>query len=334
MDSLTHIFLGAATGEAVLGKKVGNKALFWGAIAGSFPDFDVVITPFFEPVKSLFVHRGFSHSIVFTAIISILLGWIISKLHKEATFKEWVWMSLLAVLIHSGIDCFNTYGTGLLEPLSSARLAFDSLGIIDFIFLLPILSLMLIVSFSKQYSRTRRKLSYATLIFSFAYLSFSVVNKMIIEESIEQMLKEKKIEYTRLKTSPLPITNFLWLVLAEDSTGYHYGYYSNFDKKPINLKHIERQEYKLEGFVNSKRISNLIRFTNGYYIVRKDSKYSTWLYDLRFGSMAFEDENAWFVFSFKIEGDEISPIISRSKPDRSFGKKTFLDYWERVFRDV
>ena len=42
MDSLTQIVLGAAVGEATLGRKVGNKALLWGAIAGTIPDLDVV----------------------------------------------------------------------------------------------------------------------------------------------------------------------------------------------------------------------------------------------------------------------------------------------------
>ena len=42
MDSLTQIVLGAAVGEAVLGKKVGNKAMMWGAIAGTIPDLDVL----------------------------------------------------------------------------------------------------------------------------------------------------------------------------------------------------------------------------------------------------------------------------------------------------
>ena len=31
MDSLTHLVLGAAIGELVLGKKIGNRALIWGA---------------------------------------------------------------------------------------------------------------------------------------------------------------------------------------------------------------------------------------------------------------------------------------------------------------
>ena len=43
MDSLTQIVLGAACGEAILGKKIGNKALLFGAIGGTIPDLDVFI---------------------------------------------------------------------------------------------------------------------------------------------------------------------------------------------------------------------------------------------------------------------------------------------------
>ncbi|NND88620.1 MAG: metal-dependent hydrolase, partial [Flavobacteriaceae bacterium] len=41
MDSLTQIVLGASVGEAVLGKKIGNKAIWYGAIGGTIPDLDV-----------------------------------------------------------------------------------------------------------------------------------------------------------------------------------------------------------------------------------------------------------------------------------------------------
>jgi inner membrane protein len=41
MDSLIQIVLGAAVGEAVLGKKAGNKAMLYGAIAGTIPNLDV-----------------------------------------------------------------------------------------------------------------------------------------------------------------------------------------------------------------------------------------------------------------------------------------------------
>ena len=51
MDSLTQIVLGAAVGEAVLGKKVGNKAMFYGAIAGTVPDLDLSLIHISEPTR-------------------------------------------------------------------------------------------------------------------------------------------------------------------------------------------------------------------------------------------------------------------------------------------
>ena len=65
MDSLTHIVIGAAIGELVLGKKLGNKAMLWGAIAATIPDLDVVCGPFVDPVRKIEMHRGVTHSLLF-----------------------------------------------------------------------------------------------------------------------------------------------------------------------------------------------------------------------------------------------------------------------------
>ena len=64
MDSVTQIVLGAAVGEAVLGKKIGNKAMVLGAIAGTIPDLDVIANYFTDTVSALEIHRGFTHSIL------------------------------------------------------------------------------------------------------------------------------------------------------------------------------------------------------------------------------------------------------------------------------
>ena len=80
MDSLTQIVLGAAVGEAVLGRKVGNKALLYGAIAGTIPDLDVISRSFVDTVTALEFHRGFTHSIVFSVLFAPVFGWLVSRL--------------------------------------------------------------------------------------------------------------------------------------------------------------------------------------------------------------------------------------------------------------
>jgi inner membrane protein len=334
MDSLTHIVLGAATGEVMLGRKVGNKAMIWGAIAGSLPDFDAFITPFLNPVSSVLFHRGPSHSILFAIIVAPLIGFIINKLHKTNSFKQWTLMIFVSILMHSTIDCFNTYGTALLWPFSNARLAFDSIGIIDLILLLPIIVLLIVALLKPKFSKIRRTISLTVLIYTLVFVAFSVGNKIIIENKVKAQLDKMDLNYSRLKTAPLPLTNFLWLAIAEDSLGYHYGYISNFDKEPIDFKYVYRNSEILGEYSNSNEVKDLIRFTDGFYTVEQKTDKNISVHDLRFGSMAFEDEEKWYVFTFDVTGDYNSPTISRAHPNRSFSKENISAYWRRIFRDI
>ena len=82
MDSLTQLTFGAACGEAVLGRKVGGRAIVWGAILGTLPDLDVFI-PLGGPVNDFVYHRGFSHSLILLALLSPLTAWLITKIHPD-----------------------------------------------------------------------------------------------------------------------------------------------------------------------------------------------------------------------------------------------------------
>ena len=81
MDSLTQIVLGAAVGEAVLGKKVGNKAALWGGIIATIPDLDVIPGNLIveSSIDQLLFHRGFSHSILFSVLFAFPFAWLIKK---------------------------------------------------------------------------------------------------------------------------------------------------------------------------------------------------------------------------------------------------------------
>ena len=78
MDSLSQLLLGAAVAEFTLGKKIGNKALLLGMLAGTLPDLDVAINPLLDTVSGLDQHRGFTHSISFWLLGSCGLA-ILSK---------------------------------------------------------------------------------------------------------------------------------------------------------------------------------------------------------------------------------------------------------------
>lgn len=90
MDSLTQIVLGAAVGEAVLGKKVGHRAMVWGGFAGFLPDFDVTATFVTDELTALAAHRGISHSLFFAVFFSFGIAWLVHQLYTRGWYqKKW-----------------------------------------------------------------------------------------------------------------------------------------------------------------------------------------------------------------------------------------------------
>ncbi|MEM7102529.1 MAG: metal-dependent hydrolase [Bacteroidota bacterium] len=83
MDSITQITLGAAVGEMVLGKKIGNRAMLWGGIAGTIPDLDVIGNFFMTEVDAIAFHRGITHSIAFAVATAPVFGWLVHKFYKN-----------------------------------------------------------------------------------------------------------------------------------------------------------------------------------------------------------------------------------------------------------
>ena len=81
MDSLSQIVLGAAVGEAVLGRRIGNRAMVWGAVAGTIPDMDVLGKYFLSELDNLAFHRGISHSLLFCVVGALGFGWATDRLY-------------------------------------------------------------------------------------------------------------------------------------------------------------------------------------------------------------------------------------------------------------
>ena len=122
MDSLTQIVLGASVGEAVLGRKVGNKALLYGAIAGTIPDLDVFASYFTDTVTALSMHRGFTHSILFALLWALVFVFAIGRKNKLL----WGFTIFLSTLSHGIFDAMTTggRGVGFFIPFNNERFFF------------------------------------------------------------------------------------------------------------------------------------------------------------------------------------------------------------------
>ncbi len=336
MDSLTHIVLGAAIGEAVLGKKIGRWAMLWGALADTIPDFDVSGTCFFTEAQQHLVHRGITHSFLFLIIMSPLLGWLFSKFFRKAAvdWKQWTLLFFLGMFTHILLDSLTAYGTGWFEPFSNYRVTFNTIFVADPFYTLPFLICVLVALIAKNGSAKRIKWNKAGLIISSLYVCYTIVNKWHVHSEVQDAFAKKNIAVagSDIVTTPTPLNNFLWMTYVADSTGYWMGYYSVFDKtNDIDFFRVQRNDSLLKPYENGESVKLLKRFSMGYYCMTTNDSNQVYFNDIRFGQLGgWDGTDPAFVFSFKLADDGKSQqSLNRTKFKTSI-KDAFLSLFKRT----
>ncbi|NDK54414.1 metal-dependent hydrolase [Pontibacter fetidus] len=334
MDSLTQIVLGASVGEAILGKKLGNKALLWGGIAGTIPDLDVLASPLLDMVGELSFHRSVTHSFLFAIVVSPLLGLLLKKLFKnnEATWQEWGWLFFWGFVTHALLDSCTTWGTQLFWPFSNYGVAFYNIFVIDPLYTLPFLGLVLAAAFYPKSNPARRLLNYTGLAISTAYLLFSFGAKAAANKVFEHNLTRQGINYSSYISKPTPLNTIFWSVTIEANNGFYHGFYSLLDKDDtVNYSFEPQNTHLLAPYLGDEKLSRLLEITKGYFTVKPAAK-GIYINDLRFGK--FDDwrkEGGGYVFVYHVwrnpDGTlSFKEINNRPKLDKGY----FQDYWERI----
>lgn len=306
----------------MLGKKIGRKAMLWGALADTIPDFDVFASPCVSPAQQLLIHRGITHSFLFITIISFLLGYLFSRWFKkrDVSRNQWTTLFFLGMFTHILIDSFTGYGTGWFEPFSSYRVSFNTIFVADLFYTIPFLICMVIAIIAKNGSQRRRRWNKIGLIISSSYMVLTMINKLYMNSVMREGLDNKHIITSDLVTTPTPLNNILWTAYATDSTGFWFGYYSLFDKsKEINYYHVNRKENLLKPFENEKDVKILKQFSKGYYCMSEHDS-TIFFNDIRFGQMGGWDQpDSTFVFSFKLNKNADNTMaLNRSRFKTSF----------------
>ncbi|MDR1886315.1 MAG: metal-dependent hydrolase, partial [Prevotellaceae bacterium] len=242
MDSLTHILTGAAIGQVFSTEKDRYRTLVWGAIAGSIPDLDAAIQLFLSPESSMLFHRGLSHSLLLWALCSPLLALLINRIYKgdRHSYFKWLKISATAWFSHLALDLFNTYGTGIFEPFSHVRIAFDAVNVFDLLFLIPVLTASVFFIFIIKDQDRKSTLAVLVLLFSMSYMTFASLTKLITETNAKIALAKQSIYPDRLISSPLPLSTLAWKIVAEDDNGFYTGVYYGFWKDKIHFDYLEK----------------------------------------------------------------------------------------------
>lgn len=337
MDSITQIVLGAACGEAVLGKKIGNKALLFGAIGGTIPDLDVFIGRLLynNEIDVMLFHRGFMHSILFSILGAFLFGWLVHKLYNtgkrqySTTTQDWINLFFWSLLTHPILDCFTPYGTQLFAPFSNYRVAFNTIAVADPMYTLPFLICMLIVMFYKRQTNTRRLYLKLGFVLSSLYMLFTIGNKFYVDSVFKKTLNEKGITYQRFSTQPSILNNILWYGIAETETSYYVGFYSLLDSKNNFTDWEELPKERAIDISDYKNLKALSWFSNAYYNIIKNEDDTFSYQDLRYPIIKTEDKSS-SVFNLTLFKDKNRLNMLPFEPDRGDFNKVMSTLWERL----
>ncbi len=340
MDSLTHIAIGACIGEAFFEKGFGKKAMWWGALAQSIPDIDFISSFWLTTSEALLAHRGFTHSLLFMVIIAPMMSFLAYNIHKPRNiyFYKWLIFFFLEVALHLFLDAFNNYGIGWLEPFSHDRFSFNVIYVADPFFSIPVGVAFFMLIFLDRHHPKRKKWWKSGLIISFVYLSYCCINKLTVFQEINKVFTSNKINHKKYFYTPAPLQNWLWYIVAEDSTGFNIGYYSVFDKSAtIEFHHYPKNNILLYDISDHENLQRLIRFSQGFYTISKIND-TLMFNDLRFGQInGWENYQNKFVFHYylshvnneklliqkgRFSGFSVRALIALI--DRALGNQPFL----------
>lgn len=330
MDSLTQIVLGAAVGEAVLGKKMGNKAMFYGAIAGTVPDLDVIAGNFVDTVTALRFHRGFSHSLLFAVLGGLLFGKLVSLYEKKATFSEWSLLFFAGFSTHALLDALTTWGTQLLWPLPY-RFAAKTIFVIDPLYTLPFLLFLLLALFSKKGSVKRKRFNSLGLIISSSYLALALILKGFAYQKFKGALEEQNIVYKALETRPTPLNTILWTANVKLKDAYLMGNYSFFDKDHIEFFEYRANHHLIDSIIEKPKMQEMIAISKGWFTITEDGTGNLYYNDLRFGTLNLPSKHEpQFVFSYKIKVENNTVYFTENQKKIRDAKGIMAELWDRI----
>jgi inner membrane protein len=319
--------LGAAVGEATLGRRVGNKAALWGGVLGTLPDLDVLY-PFADPVSAFTWHRGPSHSIFVLTALTPLVVWLILKLHPGTRDHRpgWYLLVLLVFATHVLLDCFTVYGTQALWPLPAPPVGWATIFIIDPLYTLPLAAGVLAALILRRHPARAWRWNLAGLAMSSLYLAWSAGAKLHADREVRDILAGEGIRYQRLQVQPTPFNTLLWRAVIMTDDGYFEGFWSLVSpEKGLSLTHYEDGSDLLAGIGHLPSVQRLKWFTRGFYKVALEDR-SIVIADLRMG---VEPD---YVFAFKVAesaNPHPAPMVPERVPtERDMGRLKQL--WARI----
>lgn len=218
MDPISQGALGAIAAASAAPAKRTRIATLLGWAGGMLADADVLISSESDPLLALEYHRHFTHSLFFIPIgglIATSLLWFF--LRRRIGFVQAYLFATLGYATSGLLDACTSYGTQLLWPFSSDRIAWNFISIIDPVFT-GTLIVFLIVAYIWKVSGACRM----ALVFVVGYLMFGASQNEVVIQTVRALSIERGHFGAKRLTAKPSIGNLaLWRGMYEYD-GYIY----------------------------------------------------------------------------------------------------------------
>lgn len=244
MDNLTHSMTAALAAKftdqgSIEEKESRSRTIFWLMIASvNFPDLDVVMALFRDPVLTIKTHRWITHSIIAAPLFAVIPAAVFYRFGRVKNFLLLWLVSLVAIYLHIVSDLVTPYGTMLLAPFSNHRFTLGSQFIVDVYFSFGLLFFIVLGKFD---TLRRRIWHWTGLVFMIVYLAGTFGLHQVAQARVEKAAANGHFDVRKVSALPLPLSIFNWVGLVQTTSGVRRTYFSLFDRdlQFEDLRHAE-----------------------------------------------------------------------------------------------
>ena len=325
MDPLSQATLGAAAAQSVIKKAHLARIGLIGAFAGMAPDLDVLIQSPTDPLLQLEYHRQFTHSLLFIpigALVCAVAFWPFVRRHMS--FKA-IWLTALAgYATHGLLDACTTYGTLLLWPFSDARIAWNTISVVDPLFTLPLLGFVIAAGVKK--SQLIGRLGIAWVAF---YLWIGMIQEERAMVAAEALAAQRGHAPAIVSAKPSFGNLLLWKTVYEyDDQFWVDAVRAGGSVAIIEGDHVERLDLKA-AFPwldpDSQQATDVERFrwfSNDYLAIDRDDPFL--IVDMRYSHLPNEIKGLWGI---RLDPDAPADVHVTWIARRSADSKRFEQLW-------
>lgn len=210
--------LGAAAAQSTARTSRLQAVTVAAGVAALAPDLDVLIRSAGDPVLTLEYHRQFTHALLFAPLGALVCAALVYRLLRaRLTFALTYAASFTGYALHPLLDACTTYGTELLWPSDSARIAWSTMAVADFAFTVPLVVLVGLAALKR-----RPRYAHAAIVWAAVYLSFAAFQAERAEGAGAALAASRGHEPARLVAIPALFSSLvLWkIIYAHDGRYY------------------------------------------------------------------------------------------------------------------